>query len=1304
MAAAHPTLFTESFLIGRFADDFAAYRDSGDDAGLRERLARWANRAAQKETTDEGELLEVFFRQVWGYWGAGARPKAEGYSLWPKFPIGGAGQSGRTGQADLALGWFGLADVAGVPQVVCEFKDIRSDLDAPQRRKGNDRSPVKQAADYLKEASRAFYGSEAVLPTWALVTDMNEFRLYYRKSMPSASQRFYITVPKGETSQIALIDDSDSAAFQRFLFSRLFHRSVLLTTNGPSPLEKLITEQGHHERAIENSFYREYKEYRQEIFRALVEANPGFQGTRGKLVRLAQRLLDRCIFILFCEDMGAALSFPPQLLRDLLARESVDPNYAPDDTSVWHRIKRLFASMRDGSPFGDKRINRFNGGLFAQEPELEGLIIPNYVFCRKAQGRSPGAMQGEGLTGVALHQVQTTLLFFSATYNFGVRDGAMARSIGLTTLGRIFEQSITELEFMEAREDGRPSITELSKRKRDGVYYTPEWITYFIVEETVGAHLAEARRKLELDDGPTFTDKELASYQRAIANKKGQKRDKRPSGPKPVIDYLTRLDAYEHELAEIKVLDPACGSGAFLIQALERLIQERRWLTDERQRITPAAGSLFDIDSVTRAVLTENLYGVDINAESVEITRLALWLHSALPDRPLCSLDKNIRCGNSLVGPRFYKGQQLGFSVDERERINAFSFSAAFPEVFGRPGDRSGFDCIIGNPPYVKLQNFRKVDSATAEYLVEARRKDGTPLYESTQTQNFDLYLPFLEQGMELLSASGRMGFIAPSVWLMNEYGQGLRRKLRRTRRLERWIDFKDYQVFDEAITYTALQFFRGRPVDDIACMFAPDGKVAGIEWSRPDARVPYAELGADEVWTFAPDVERALLRRLDRDCQKLGEVASIIVGVQTSADAIYQLKRVASDRYERRLPNGTTQIVNIEAGLMRPIVSGEDAKRYLEPAPSCYVLFPYDDAGERARLYSEDELRSRYPKGWAYLESHEAELRARERGAFDDSAWYRFGRNQNIDKQKLPKLLIPRLTTRLAAAVDDAGRFVLDNVDVNGVLTSSKRESWFLVGVLDGPVANFVWRHVSKPFQNDFRSANKQFISPLPIPAANAQERRDIGERAEELQRLHTERRDQTGQIERRLSSAQVLPAAREPSWLWAEVGSVPEHKRAAPANLRGGERTAWAKAEFETRLGARFELIDRRLAAGSSLEVRVSHGELGLLVDGVAVIEGVFVGVDEADFIAAQWRHVVRRTNVTAAFGAKKLVRLLLDLRATDNAAIVEQVVALDAAIMKLDAAIAFAERAMNERLYALYGLSPEERALVEGDRPRH
>jgi hypothetical protein len=177
MGSNYQPLFPEAFLATAWATDFAQFKGSKHETDLIARLKDWAAKKQQKETTAESAFVNIFFKQTWGYRAAGEGPKSDGYTCEPQYVIANAGQTGGHGIADLALGHFERNGVTPTPQVLCEFKDVRSGLDKPQKRKGNERSPVKQCADYLKEAANALYGNEPIQPTWGVVSDMNEFRL-----------------------------------------------------------------------------------------------------------------------------------------------------------------------------------------------------------------------------------------------------------------------------------------------------------------------------------------------------------------------------------------------------------------------------------------------------------------------------------------------------------------------------------------------------------------------------------------------------------------------------------------------------------------------------------------------------------------------------------------------------------------------------------------------------------------------------------------------------------------------------------------------------------------------------------------------------------------------------------------------------------------------------------------------------------------------------------------------------------------------------------------------------------------------
>ena len=226
----------------------------------------------------------------------------------------------------------------------------------------------------------------------------------------------------------------------------------------------------------------------------------------------------------------------------------------------------------------------------------------------------------------------------------------------------------------------------------------------------------------------------------------------------------------------------------------------------------------------------------------------------------------------------------------------------------------------------------------------------------------------------------------------------------------------------------------------------------------------------------MATGPERALIERLAHDCLRLDDrtlTNAIFQGLITSADHIYHLKRLGTDRYECR-PKGKgakSYEVEIEDTIMKPLVSGPEAKRYEEPETDTYLLFPNErNARGAMRLISMADMPLRFPMAWAHLRKWEKELRRRELSAFDDDEWYRFGRKlQNIDKQDLSKLVVPRLVQHLKCSDDTNAEFCLDNVDVGGVLPAAETELATLMAVLNGPICDFVFRVRSKPFQNDY-------------------------------------------------------------------------------------------------------------------------------------------------------------------------------------------------------------------------------------------
>jgi hypothetical protein len=1293
MTKTYQPLFTDSFLRAIWGADYQDYIDTGADDALLTRLKHWSEKEFQKETKAEQAFVQIFFGDTWGYTVSGLNAQKDGYTCAPKLAIEKAGQKGGTGEADLALGMFGLEaqGIAPTPQVLCEFKDILSGLDSPQNRKGNNRSPVKQCADYLREARNKLFGNEPIQPIWGIVTDMNEFRLYWWTNMPVQYQRFVIK-PLAKHDTVGLIDDGDEARFQRFLFYKIFHHNSLLTKGGKPLLEQLLQNQWVKEKELENNFYKEYRAFRENLFDALLTHNTHLGISKGKLVRLSQRILDRLIFILYCEDMGKALSFPPHLLRDILRDISKATHYDPNGSDAWAKIKDIFRAMEDGLTFAGHNINRFNGGLYSHDAVLDSLHIPTSVFCAKGQDDNPA-------------KDKASLLYLSATYNFGVTGAGGEKVINLYTLGRIFEQSITELEIKVAEAEGRPSIGKLSKRKRDGVYYTPEWVTRFVVEQTIGKRLEELKKEVGWNDTLEITDAMLSEDGKKT---KGFKKDSATD------KYHRGLLRYRDALNDIKIVDPACGSGAFLIQALEFMLSERKRIAEDLTRLFPSGeykgqSDIFDQDAEIRDILSNNIYGVDINAESVEITRLALWLHTAIPNRPLSNLDRNIQCGNSLVGVDFYERKKdllTALNEDQRDRVNAFDWQARFVEVFDR--ENKGFDCVVGNPPYVKLQYFVKVEPESSEYLTGAKKPDGTALYESTQTGSYDLYLPFIEQGILLMNDKGRMGYIAPSVWLRNEYGEGLRKMIHRGQHMDRWLDFVSYQVFDEAITYTALQFYQKTAAESVHFANAPKGGVNVSDWDNTDWQMGYNALKPAESWVLLPRAECQLFEKLRKKCLRLDdqEVTSrIFQGSKTSADNFYHLTRVSKGLYlyypkkkkdEKKAK--PPQEVKIEDAIMYPMISGEEAKRYENPKSDVYILTPYNLNVSGCSLYTEDELKKQFPHCYEFLKQHEKELRGRESGKMDnDAMWWAYTYPKSLGRLKSKKLFIAGTAPELRVLYDSDGTFSANSSRVYSLISPDESNHLFLMALLNSTLLSFLFTRIARPKSGGYFDIETQYLAPLPIPNAKSAQKAEIGEMAKQLQELITKRRDALALVGKRLA---VCEAVQGPaSFLWPHLRDAAYWKVKNPQGLSGRALTAWVKQHLAALHEEQLIRLGGYLPAGVSLEAEYKDGELRLIAKGRVAIEGIFIDEEEGKFIAAQWRYLARITNVTDNTKAKTIADKLCATYHTDNPSLQSQFLKLMDEVQSLEAKINSIEAQLNQQVYALYQLTPEEIQMVEG-----
>ena len=365
-----------------------------------------------------------------------------------------------------------------------------------------------------------------------------------------------------------------------------------------------------NEDQITNALYNDYSNFKRDLFEDILQHNPT-DDTEHKILlfKKTQKLLDRLLFIFFAEDRGL---LPPNSIM-LIINQWEKLKELDEYQPFYDRLKKYFGYMNTGFQGKNYEVFAYNGGLFKPDEILDGLIISDEVLMR---------------------------------YCKKISDYDFQSDVDVNILGHIFENSLTEIEEITTKLQQGEAPT-ISKRKKDGVFYTPQYITKYIVENTIGKLCREKKAELGIDESEYFTDKK-----RQVATKKA---------------LIEKLDAYRDWLLQISICDPACGSGAFLNAALNFLIAEHK-LIDEMQAKVEGASLVFP--NVENSILENNLYGVDINEESVEIAKLSLWLCTAKPHRKLNSLNNNIKCGNSLIDDPAIAGDK------------AFCWEKEFPKIF----------------------------------------------------------------------------------------------------------------------------------------------------------------------------------------------------------------------------------------------------------------------------------------------------------------------------------------------------------------------------------------------------------------------------------------------------------------------------------------------------------------------------------------------------------------------------------------------------------------------------------------------
>jgi len=744
---------------------------------------------------------------------------------------------------------------------------------------------------------------------------------------------------------------------------------------------------------------------RSQIFYEALKHNPQYETERPKseLLQLVQKFLDRIIFCWFCEDSREHLIPTNVLSADLIQTQTKDKYYNPQHFSIYGKVKDLFQAIDEGRAFGIE--SGYNGELFKPDALLDALKLPNFLFEKIAE--------------------------IGMQYDFGDEN-----ELNVNILGHIFEQSISDLEEMRVsfQEYTRTEFdAKKTKRKKEGVFYTPDYNTHYIVANTVGIWLKEK------------WDEVTQKYSSLKKNK----------------EYTILTEYRDKYLSKIKILDPACGSGAFLIAAFNYLWQEHERVYKAIKEIKNknAQGELFDFDSINKTILENNLYGVDLNKESVEITKLALWLKTAAKNKKLNSLHNNIKCGNSLVDDTKY--------ADDL----AFDWKEAFPEVFDRrinklsrilkakspSAKKSGFDIVIGNPPYVRAETLGEVK----KYFEETYN-----CYSGTA----DLYTYFYERGLDLLNDDGLLGYISSNKFIRSNYGMNLRSVLSSFQIL-RIIDFGELPVFEDAATFPVIILIRKTfPLENT--LFT---QIENLNFNSLEEVIPLNQLEilpesfSSGLWSFSNSAEEKIMKKMKKKGIPLSDYVNqeIYRGFVTGFNEAFIISK------EKR--NELIKKDSRSMEIIHPILHGDNVRKYRNEFKEEYIIL--------TKIGTDIK---KYPEIFKHLSQYQKQLEIRQD---QGDNWWELRSCAYYDSFLKPKIIYPDIALESRFSFDE------ENYYTNATAFLIPKNDKYLLALLN---SSLIWFYLTKicPVIGDINKRGRLrlktvYLNGLPIIKASPKDQK---------------------------------------------------------------------------------------------------------------------------------------------------------------------------------------------------------------------
>jgi len=830
----------------------------------------------------------------------------------------------------------------------------------------------------------------------SILTDFEELAIYESRTKPKKNDR-------ASTGRITYLTYKDYVEKWDEIYN-IFSKEAVLKGSFDLYAESTKKKKGTTE--VDDAFLSEIENWRELFARNIALRNPEI--SIAELNYSVQQIIDRLVFLRMCEDRGAERY---EQLRDLL-----------DHNSIYDQFCELCK----------KADEKYNSGLFHFKEE-------------KGRDTPPDTLTLDLKIDDGIFQTIIKNLYYpNSPYEFSVLSPEI--------LGNVYEQFLGKVIRLtkkhQAKVEEKPEV-----KKAGGVYYTPQFVVEYIVENTVG----------KLINGKT-----------------------------------------PNQVSEIKLLDPACGSGSFLLGAYSYILNWHRdyYSTQKnknrlKDKIYKGKGDEWFLTiKEKKRILLNNIYGVDIDNQAVEVTKLSLLLkvlegenkdaleaqQKLFRERALPDLENNIKCGNSLIGPNIYNDPELKLTAEDITRINTFEWEDEFKDII----DNGGFDAVIGNPPYLRIQGLQEYYGNQISYFVNT--------YQSA-VKRFDLYLLFLEKGFNLLKEEGHLGYICPHKFLISDFGSGIRQFFIDNKALSSIISFGENLVFKHATTYTGI-FLLSKNSNNLFCYHefskVSNNKLASTLFKlNPNNFADYdLDNFTKKPWILTNKEIQDIIKKLYNQPLTLGDISkNLLVGIQSGVDEIdiMEYRKDISDEILSLFSEKENKEINIEKGLVKPILRGEDIHQYKKPEPMSYCIYPYKLVNDKTRILEEKELKQLYPLGYDYLKEHKKELKEiRVKQKTNKEYWYSCHRSREINLFEINRIITPYASLGCNMTLVEPG--IYQNTKVYSIIIKErqKEDIKYWLGILNSKIMWFFMSKTGYVLRGGYYAFTKDYMSPFPIKQVN--------------------------------------------------------------------------------------------------------------------------------------------------------------------------------------------------------------------------